>query len=134
MDDLWGDDDIDADVVEECVLLATQASFCPSPKNNQQTESSFVEPKSKSLFEFKQPSNAASQFTFKKELSTSISNSSAYSLENKVSNNGNTLGKSNVPQFSVKNRFIVFLSLFKTVQMNYNFSRMRIKNYLRQIS
>jgi hypothetical protein len=32
MDDLWGDDDLDADVVEECVLLATQASFCSSPK------------------------------------------------------------------------------------------------------
>ncbi len=57
MDDLWGDDDLDADVVEECVLLATQASYCSSPKLQQQRpEPSFTECKPKYSFEFKQPS------------------------------------------------------------------------------
>ncbi|EFX62182.1 hypothetical protein DAPPUDRAFT_337317, partial [Daphnia pulex] len=59
MDDLWGDDDLDADVVEECVLLATQASFCSSPKLQPQcAETSFTECKPKYTFEFKQPSTS----------------------------------------------------------------------------
>ncbi|KZS13990.1 Uncharacterized protein APZ42_020613 [Daphnia magna] len=58
MDDLWGDDDLDADVVEECVLLATQASYCSSPKPQpQRQQHSFIENKPKYGFEFKQPSH-----------------------------------------------------------------------------
>ena len=56
MDDLWGDDDLDADVVEECVLLATQASFCSPKPQPQQPEPSFTESRSDFAFEFKQPS------------------------------------------------------------------------------
>ncbi|KAI9560395.1 hypothetical protein GHT06_014412 [Daphnia sinensis] len=59
MDDLWGDDDLDADVVEECVLLATQASYCSSPKPQlQRQQHSFIESKPKYGFEFKQPSGS----------------------------------------------------------------------------
>ena len=60
MDDLWGDDDLDADVVEECVMIATQASnasYCASPKTERPQEPNFTECKNKYSFEFKQPNN-----------------------------------------------------------------------------
>ncbi|XP_057366029.1 uncharacterized protein LOC130686887 isoform X2 [Daphnia carinata] len=59
MDDLWGDDDLDADVVEECVLLATQASYCSSPKPQpHRQQHNFIDNKPKYGFEFKQPSSS----------------------------------------------------------------------------
>lgn len=58
MDDLWGDDDLDADVVEEC-LLATQASFATSSSANQHQNdfSSEIDTRENTRFEFKQPTS-----------------------------------------------------------------------------
>ena len=70
MADLWGDDDddaFDADVVEECLMLASQATsssnsttigHLTAPQVQQQAPSQFTFQNSKSAFEFKQPTTA----------------------------------------------------------------------------
>lgn len=78
MDDLWGDDELDADVVEECVLLATQASLCSSPKAQQRQYQNFSECKQNYSFEFKQPSNVK-KFTSTQKNATLPSTSSSES-------------------------------------------------------
>lgn len=88
MDDLWGDDDLDADVVEECVMLATQASICVSPKAQQRQESSFMDSKQKSVFEFKQPTQIPFQPSQKSM--TSNNKSLTSTIESKTSGKVNT--------------------------------------------
>lgn len=61
MDDLWGDDDLDADVVEECLMLASQATINNTTSNfgthqhQQHEEASQISIQSSNVFEFKQP-------------------------------------------------------------------------------
>lgn len=83
MDDLWGDDDLDADVVEECVLLATQASICLSPNKTQQQrqEPSFTECKPKNVFEFKQPSQTNQLLQYNQRAASSSSKTNSTTAE-----------------------------------------------------
>lgn len=94
MDDLWGDDDLDADVVEEC-LLATQASFATSSttqlQNDYSSTSNQLDSREKATFEFKQPASRSSAYGDQKQPQSTSSKYTNEAKESSISNHSSAV-------------------------------------------